>query len=132
MEYKGRKYRKLYAHLCGLNAREWMTSFADIETIIGDKLPASARLHRASWANDITQTRARAWISAGWKTAQVDMDAETLTFRRQGINALESHPFSPAEALDALDQLQTALAGRRVDLAAWAQTVRAERRAIDR
>ena len=83
MEYKGRKYRKLYAHLRSLSSREWKASFADIEAIIGDRLPASARRHRASWANDITQARARAWLAAGWETAQVDMDAETLTFRRK-------------------------------------------------
>lgn len=82
MEYRGRKYRKLYAHLRSLPSRKWKASFADIEAIIGDHLPASARRHRASWANDITQARARAWLAAGWETAQVDMDAETLTFRR--------------------------------------------------
>lgn len=132
MEYQGRKYRKLYTHLCGLNSHEWMTSFADIEAIIGDKLPASARLHRASWANDTTQTRARAWISAGWKTAHVDMDAETLLFRREAIWAPDGHSFYSDAALDALDQLQTALGARGVDLAGWAQDQRAERRAIDR
>ncbi|MDE2787167.1 MAG: hypothetical protein OXL37_10940 [Chloroflexota bacterium] len=83
MEYKGRKYRKLYAHLRSLSSQEWKASFDDIEAIIGDRLPASARRHRASWANDITQARARAWLAAGWETADVDMDAETLLFRRK-------------------------------------------------
>ena len=132
MEYKGRKYRKLYTHLCDLTTREWITSFGDIEAIIGDKLPPSARLHRASWANDVTQTRARAWIAAGWKTVQVDMDAETLLFRREAIYTPDGHPLSPADALDTLDQLQTALGARGVDLAGWAQNLRTERRAIER
>ena len=129
MEYKGLKYRKLYTHLCDLTTREWMTSFAEIEAIIGDKLPPSARLHRASWANDVTQTRARAWISAGWKTAQVDMDAETLLFRREVIYAPDGLSFSPSDSLEALDQLQTSLRARGLDLAEWAQDLRAERQA---
>ena len=90
MEYKGRKYRKLYAHLRSLSSQEWKASFDDIEAIIGDRLPASARRHRASWANDITQARARAWLAAGWETAQVDMDAETLLFRRKATAARQS------------------------------------------
>ena len=129
MEYKGRKYRKLYAHLLNLSSQEWKASFADIEVIIGDRLPASARRYRASWANDITQARARAWLAAGWETAQVDMNAETLLFRREDINGPGGQPASTKDALDALDQLQTALGAREVDLAGWARNMRAERRA---
>ena len=129
MEYKGRKYRKLYAHLRSLSSREWKASFADIEAIIGDRLPASARRHRASWANDITQARARAWLAAGWETAQVDMDAETLLFRREDLYAPNGQSVPPADALYALDQLQTALTERGVDLAGWARNLRAERHA---
>ena len=131
MEYQGRKYQNLYAHLRNLPSQEWKASFADIEAIIGDHLPASARRHRASWANDITQARARAWLAAGWETAQVDMDAETLLFRREVIGAPDRQPASADDALDALDQLQAALGTRGVDLAGWARNVQAERRAID-
>ena len=162
MDYKGRKYRKLYAHLCNLPFREWKASFADIEVIIGDHLPASARRHRASWANDITQARARAWLAAGWETAQVNMDAETLLFRRNDPSARGRRTFDAAlpgqslaselnrpnlhrgehfvtdmqsrtsgDALAALDQLQTSLEARGVDLPAWARDLRAERRVID-
>lgn len=129
MEYKGRKYRKLYAHLRNLPSQEWKASFADIEAIIGEHLPASARRHRASWANDITQARARAWLAAGWETAQVDMDAETLLFRREDFYAPGRQPASADDALNALDRLQAALGSRGVDLAGWAQNLRAERRA---
>ena len=79
--YQG-KYRKLYSHLCELTTREWRTSFAEIESIIGFQLPPSARRHRASWANDHSQARPRAWLAAGWNTAEVNMSAETLTFQR--------------------------------------------------
>ena len=129
MEYKGRKYQKLYAHLLSLSSKEWKASFADIEVIIGERLPASARRYRASWANDITQARARAWIAAGWETADVDMDAQTLLFRREDFYPPDGQSVSTNDALDALDQLQTALGARGVDLAGWARNLRAERRA---
>ena len=162
MEYKGRKYRKLYAHLLSLSSQEWKASFADIEVIIGDNLPASAWDYQAWWANDATHSQGAAWLSAGWKTAQVDMDAETLLFsrtvsatsRRQTFDPIsparastpEPHTVSQSwqaahvtdgetvfgvDALEALDQLQEALATRGVDLAAWERDLRAERRTID-
>lgn len=78
------KYRRLYAHLCGLPTREWGTTFGEIESIVGFELPASARLHRPWWSNQRGgngHSQALAWTVAGWETAQVDMDAETLLFR---------------------------------------------------
>ena len=129
MEYKGRKYRKLYAHLCSLPSREWEASFADVETLIGDNLPASARGYQAWWANDATHSQGTAWLAAGWETAQVDMDAETLLFRRGNVYTPDKSSLSPDDALNALDQLQISLSKRQVDLANWAQNLRAERHA---
>ena len=152
MEYKGRKYLKLYTHLCGLNAREWMATFADIEAIIGAKLPPSARYYQAWWANDSSHSQGAAWAAAGWETAEVGLAKETLLFRRRrtsgtshssesrvkrsSVNKADGYapnrvPTSSIDALDALDQLQTALGARGVDLAGWAQSVPAERRAIN-
>lgn len=78
------KYRRLYTHLCGLPTREWRTTFGEIESIVGFELPASARLHRPWWSNQRGgngHSQALAWTVAGWETAEVDMDAETLLFR---------------------------------------------------
>ena len=80
------KYQRLYSHLCGLATREWRTSFSEIESIIGFGLPASARLHRPWWSNQTGgngHSQALAWGAAGWETAEVDMDAETLLLRRK-------------------------------------------------
>ena len=80
------KYRRLYRHLRGLQAQEWRTSFGEIESIIGFELPASARLHRPWWANQRSgngHSQALAWSVAGWETAEVDMDGETLLLRRK-------------------------------------------------
>lgn len=80
------KYRRLYAHLCSLSAQEWSTSFGEIESVLGFDLPASARLHRPWWGNQSNgngHSQSLAWTLAGWETANVDMDAETLLLRRK-------------------------------------------------
>ena len=80
------KYRRLYEHLSSLNVSDWDTSFAEIESIIGFDLPPSARLHRPWWGNQGNangHTQSLAWSVAGWETADVDMEAETLLFRRK-------------------------------------------------
>ena len=80
------KYQRLYTYLCGLQAQEWRTTFGEIESVIGFELPASARLHRPWWANQSSgngHSQALAWTVAGWETADVDMDAETLLLRRK-------------------------------------------------
>ena len=78
------KYRNLYTHLSGLPAQEWRTTFSEIESILGFELPASARLHRPWWANQSAgngHSHALAWGVAGWKTAEVDMNSETLLLK---------------------------------------------------
>ena len=78
------KYHRLYSHLRNRPAHTWRTTFSEIESILGFKLPASARRHRPWWANQTGgkgHSHALAWTAAGWETADVDMDAETLSFK---------------------------------------------------
>ena len=87
------KYHRLYRHLCNLPFREWRTTFREIESIIGFELPASARIHRPWWANQRGSnghSQALAWSVAGWETAEVDMDAETLLLRQRTAQAATS------------------------------------------
>ena len=80
------KYCGLYGFLTGLQSMEWETSFSEVESIVGFDLPKSARLYQAWWANERSDRRhsqSIAWTAAGWETADVDMDAETLSFRRR-------------------------------------------------
>lgn len=80
------KYRALYTYLCGLTASEWRTTFNEIETIVGFPLPASARLHRPWWSNQKGgngHSQSLAWTIAGWETAEVNLEAETLLLRRK-------------------------------------------------
>jgi hypothetical protein len=58
-------------------------TFREVESIIGGPLPASARRHRPWWANDATgHAHAHAWLVAGYRTEQVDMEGERLVFVR--------------------------------------------------
>jgi hypothetical protein len=59
-------------------------TFADIERVIGASLPASARRYRPWWANEQagTHIHARAWLDAGRRTTNVDLNAQTVDFVR--------------------------------------------------
>jgi hypothetical protein len=59
-------------------------SFAQIERILGFPLPASARRHNAWWANEKSGSHSHtyAWIGAGRRTANVNLNAETVDFVR--------------------------------------------------
>jgi CBS domain-containing protein len=57
-------------------------SFQDIERILGDILPDSARSHRSWWANDLnSHTQSSAWMTAGWLVESVDLNAQEVFFR---------------------------------------------------
>ena len=80
------KYAPLYRHLLSANAGlEWRTTFGEVESILGFRLPDSARLHRPWWSNSKKgngHSHALAWQAAGWRTREVDIEAETLVFAR--------------------------------------------------
>ena len=59
-------------------------SFAEVERVLGRPLPASARNHRAWWANEAvgTHSHARSWLDAHRKTMNVDLNAATVEFVR--------------------------------------------------
>lgn len=84
------KYAPLYRHLLAMAGPDWRTSFAEVEAVLGFRLPDSARLHRPWWANSAKgngHSHALAWQAAGWKTGRVDLDAETLVFAREDAGA---------------------------------------------
>ena len=57
-------------------------TFGEIERITGSKLPASSR-YRAWWSNnDFNSVLTKVWLSAGFKSEQVDMKGRKLVFRR--------------------------------------------------
>ena len=59
-------------------------SFAEIETILADSLPASAKATRAWWANSKT-IQGQAWQNAGWLVDDVDFENGYVAFRPERI-----------------------------------------------
>ena len=58
-------------------------TFAEIEKIIGNKLPSSAYKHRPWWSNNPSNNvMTKVWIAAGYETEQVDMASKKLVFKR--------------------------------------------------
>jgi DNA-binding XRE family transcriptional regulator len=77
----GTKYYALHEYLRPLPQSEPTTlTFAEIEAIIGDVLPPSARVSRAWWANSTTP-QGRAWLDADWLVDAVDVEAAWVVFR---------------------------------------------------
>jgi len=59
-------------------------TFRQIELLIGEKLPESARIHSAWWSNATTShPHADAWLLAGYKTHNLSLDNETVSFIKQ-------------------------------------------------
>jgi hypothetical protein len=73
------KYFNLTSHLANLDAEAWEASFKDVEEVLGFPLPYSARQHRPWWANQ-GHAQSAAWLSACYKTANVDLANEKVTF----------------------------------------------------
>lgn len=58
-------------------------TFNQIEEIVGSELPASARSHRAWWANDsVGHTQSQLWLEAGWRTTYINLSEGRITFSR--------------------------------------------------
>lgn len=78
------KYEPLARKLGQASGDEFSASFGEIETILGFRLPPSAREHRPWWANSYKggHSQAQGWISAGWETRDIDMRRERVRFVR--------------------------------------------------
>ena len=76
------RYDALGVYLSRLSVSEWRASFADIEKIIGRKLPDSARNYPAWWANQSNggHSQSQAWQGPGWQTRDLDLASEKVTF----------------------------------------------------
>jgi hypothetical protein len=77
------KYESLGAFLQKQRTREVPLTFREIEKITGVKLPPKAQHQRAWWSNNAANNvMTRVWLNAGFESAQVDMEARKLVFRR--------------------------------------------------
>ena len=79
------KYEPLGQFLKRQRTDEVSMTFAEIERLLGAKLPPKAQHHRAWWSNNPTNNvMTKVWLAAGFRTEQVDLDARKLVFRRVG------------------------------------------------
>lgn len=57
--------------------------FYQIEEIIKDQLPKSARSHRTWWSNDpVAQQHSEQWLESGWRVSNVNVSEQKVTFVR--------------------------------------------------
>jgi hypothetical protein len=79
------RYAPLAIHLQSLPRRQEKVevTFDDIERIIGDELPPSARQLHTWWANDAkSHLQSQEWLNVGWRVATLNMTEERGTFAR--------------------------------------------------
>ena len=79
------KYEPLAKFLSAHRGSVWEATFDDVEKVLGDELPGSARKHRPWWANQSGggHSQTLGWQSVGWETRDVDLERERVKFVRR-------------------------------------------------
>ena len=97
-------YEPLEKYLFQQKGASVAMTFAEVERVIGSKLPPSAHKRNEWWSNNATNhSQARAWLNAGFETANLDRKAKKIVFRRVARTVArhgmqeESRMFKPAE-----------------------------------
>lgn len=85
------KYDPLGNYISRIAQDRICLAFAEIERILGVKLPKNARTFCAWWGNTpIDGRHSQAWLNAGWITTDIDLTGEQVTFvRNMAQNGLE-------------------------------------------
>ena len=94
------KYDALGAYLRGQGADVVPMTFAEIERVVGTKLPKSQK-QQAWWSNSTSNNvMTQIWLDAGFRSEQVDVAGRKLVFRRVASTAsgMQEEPsvFKPA------------------------------------
>jgi hypothetical protein len=85
------KYEPLGQFLRKQKRNSVSMTFAEIEALLGDKLPKSSKTHRAWWSNNPSNNvMTREWLEAGYETKNVDLAGERLVFQK--VEAASSKP----------------------------------------
>jgi DNA-binding transcriptional regulator YiaG len=80
---EGSKYEPLFDYLSRSEQDEITFAFAEIEALLGEKLPASAQTKRGWWSNRRKGAlQAAAWMKAGYLVEDLDLKQEQVTFRK--------------------------------------------------
>ncbi|MGA0544265.1 DUF7662 domain-containing protein [Brevundimonas sp. VNH65] len=113
------KYEPLTHFLIDKDSHEVPMTFAEIEKVVGFKLPEKASGIRAWWSNNPSNNvMTRAWLAAGFVSERVDMGARRLVFRRKvdrrpSPTTVPTHtpPSSPGRSLGLLTRIRDRMAG---------------------
>jgi hypothetical protein len=85
------KYTRLGEFLRSQRAKEVPMTFAEIERVIGAKLPPNSPQYPAWWSNNpLNNVMTKVWLAAGFRTEQVDTKARKVVFRRIEQHAAEA------------------------------------------
>jgi len=77
------KYEPLSQYLRKSGQNLVRMRFEEIEKVLGFPLPPSSRRHRAWWSNNPdNNVMTHAWIDAGYRSEDVDLENRRLVFRR--------------------------------------------------
>ena len=85
IEANDSRYALIAIWLQAQDADRIVCTFKDIETLIKDELPPSARKHRNWWANDsVSHVQSAQWLEVGWRVSSVNMATERVVFSIMG------------------------------------------------
>jgi hypothetical protein len=77
------KYTRLGEFLRSQRRKEIPMTFAEIERVIGAKLPPNSPQYPAWWSNNPSNNvMTKVWLDAGFRTEQVDVKSRKIVFCR--------------------------------------------------
>ena len=76
------KFENLSDFFAEMNRDQITLTFSEIERILGFPLSPSAREVKQYWSNSDSHSIAQCWLKNGYKTCAVDLDRETVSFRK--------------------------------------------------
>ena len=87
------KYQPLEIYLSQSREEIVNVTFRKIEEVVGHELPPSARKYRYWWSNNPNNgIITKYWLSAGYKSKNVNMECETLDFVKNRESSLKEAP----------------------------------------
>jgi DNA-binding XRE family transcriptional regulator len=78
----GSKYGPLFDALSRGGQDPVTFTFNEIEALLGEPLPRSARASRGWWSNRRGSPQASAWMRAGYHVQRLDLEGERVTFAK--------------------------------------------------
>lgn len=77
------KYRALFDYLVSQRTDRVELAFPDIDALVPGGLPKSASTVRSWWGNTASSRQAKAWLTAGFEVAGVDLTSRTVRFEKR-------------------------------------------------